>query len=198
MNSKRLYFVLVALVSLLVLGLVGGAYGADVLLQHASDQLVADRTKKAVLLQQEDQLARAKEDIKKYQDLANVAKSVVPEDKDQAQAVREIVNIAKDNAITLGSITFPTSVLGGTGTTAGKAQLSQLTPVSGIAGVYNLEITVASDTNNPVPYTSFVRFLNALEHNRRTALVKSVTLQPNQKDRTTVSFTLILDEYIKP
>jgi hypothetical protein len=206
MSSKRLYYSMLALIGILIVGLIGGAYEADQLLQQQSDSLVQNRLQAAVLEQEQIDLARAKQDIKKYQDLAAIAKSVVPQDKDQAQTVREVVNIANSNGILLSSITFPSSTLGigvggkpASGTvSSSKQQLSQLTPVKGIAGVYDLQLTVQSDSNHPVEYSRFISFLSALEHNRRTALVSSITLQPNDKNRDTLSFTLILDEYIKP
>src|SRR6185437_14729873 len=103
MTSKRLYFVLIASVCLLVVGLFGGVYGADKLLSAQSSRLVSNRLQTQVLGDEQQQLARAKSDIKKYQDLATVAASVVPEDKDQAQTVREIVNIAQTNGVALSS-----------------------------------------------------------------------------------------------
>lgn len=203
MTSKRLYFVLWGLIGLFIVGLVGGAYEADRLLQARSKGLMEARLKVAVLDQEQAELNRAKQDIKKYHDLAVIAKSVVPQDKDQAQTVREVVNIAGANKVSLGSVSFPTSTLGlGPGgkpsTSGGKQQLSQLVPVAGISGVYSLQLTVQSDSAHPVAYSRFISFLTALEHNRRTAQVSSVTIQPNVKDRTTLSFTLVLDEYIKP
>lgn len=194
MTSKRLYFVLLTLAGLLLIGLLGGAYGADKLLTAQSAKLVGNRLQISVLDEEQTQLAQAKHDVTKYQSLATVAKSVVPQDKDQAQTVREVVNIAQANGIALSSISFPTSTLGG----AQGTSLSQLTPVKGISGVYNLQLTVQSDSTKPIPYANFISFLSALEHNRRTALVSSIAIQPNDKDRNTLSFTLILDEYIKP
>jgi len=191
-----LYYVLLILIGLLVVGLIGGAYEADKMLKQRSDELVQDRLDSAVLAQEQTELAKAKQDIKKYQSLANIAQSSVPQDKDQAEAVREIVNIAGTNGIALSSVTFPSSTLGGVSSSA--ASKSQLVPVKGISGVYDLQITVQSDSAHPVPYSNFINFLGALERNRRTALVNSVTIQPNPKDRNTLSFTLILDEYIKP
>ena len=200
MNSKRLYFTLLVVIFLLAAGLVSGAYEADKLLQGQSNKLVNDRLQTAVLAQQQIALSEAKQDIKKYQVLSNIAKSIVPQDKDQAQTVREIVNLANENGIILGSVNFPTSSLGAgpNGKTTTSPQLSQLVPVPGIAGVYSLAITVESDPNHVVPYGSFIDFLTALEHNRRTALVTGITIQPNEKDRSKLSFTLILNEYIKP
>jgi len=198
MKSKYAYYLMLGLIGLLVLGLIGGAYGADALLTRESKQLLHNRLQISVLADEQTQLAKAKTDIKKYQDLAAIAQSVVPQDKDQAQTVRQIVDIAAANHIALSSITFPASTLGTINTSAGSRNLSQLTPVTGIAGVYNLQLTVQSDATNPIPYSQFISFLTALEHNRRTALVSSVTLQPNEKDRGKLSFTLTLQEYIKP
>jgi hypothetical protein len=198
MDSKRLYFTLLGLNILLVIGLIGGAYGANKLLVRESRTLMQNRLQAAVLDAEQQQLSKAKQDIRKYHDLATIAKSVVPQDKDQAQTVRQVVDIAKAHGVALSSITFPASSLGTTTPAKGGQRLSQLTPVKGIPGVYDLQLTVQSDVAAPVPYSRFVSFLAALEHNRRTALISAITLQPNDKDRSTLSFTLILDEYIKP
>ena len=197
-NSKRLYFVLLGTIALLVIGLIGGAYGVAKMLSGESKQLVSNRLQVAVLANEQLQLANAKKDVQKYQGLSTIAKSIVPQDKDQAQAVRQIVDIANANGIAISSITFPSSTLGTATAKTGKQQLSQLTQVKDVSGVYSLQLTVQSDNAHPVPYTQFIGFLDALEHNRRTALVTSITIQPNSKNRSTLSFTLILNEYIKP
>jgi hypothetical protein len=41
-------------------------------------------------------------------------------------------------------------------------------------------------------------FLKGLENNRRTALVSDITITPDSKNSSNVSFNLTLDEYIKP
>jgi hypothetical protein len=194
MNSKRLYFTMLGAIGVLTIGLLGGAYTVNKLLDSQSRQLIDERKQVKVLDAEQTELAKAKQDIKKYNELADIAKSVVPQDKDQAQAVRQIVDIANANGVALSSITFPASSLA----TKGKVQLSQLLPVKGISGVYSLQLTVQSDQSHPVPYNQFINFLASLEHNRRTALVSSITIQPNSKDRSTLSFTLVLNEYIKP
>lgn len=216
MNSKKLYFIMLTIVGLLAICLLGGAYGANMLLQSQAQDVVQARSKTTALEQQQVQLTRAKASIAKYQDVAKIAKSIVPQDKDQAQAVRELVKIAEENGVKLGTITFPSSTLGATaapaagaattpaaGATpapaaAGAANLSQLKPAPGITGVYTMQITAQSDTTNTTPYNQFVSFLDALERNRRTALVSAITLQPDPKDPSRVSFTLTIDEYIKP
>lgn len=203
MSSKRVYYLMISAIVLLVVGLAGGAYELDKVLQKESKTLYDDKLQTEVLSRKQQSLAGAKADLTKYASLEQIAKSVVPQDKDQAEAVREIVKIASDNGVQLGSITFPSSTLGlravGSAPGAGKTQsLSQLKPVKNIPGVYNLEITIQSDSDKPVEYNKFLDFLRALEHNRRTAQVNSISLTPDPKRPAYLSFTLILNEYIKP
>lgn len=198
MKSKYAYYAMLGCIVALILALLGGAYGANKLLASASVQLRQNRLRVQVLAEEQSQLASARQDVSNYQSLAAIAQSIVPQDKDQAQTVRQIVDIAHSNNIALSSITFPASTLGTVGAGATSQGLSQLTPVVGIPGVYDLLLTVQSDSNNPVAYSQFINFLSALEHNRRTALVSGITLQPNEKNRNTLSFTLVLGEYVKP
>ncbi len=200
MTSKHLYYGMLSVIGLLIIGLLIGAYGAVRLLQNQSQQLVSNRLQTDVLSQEQDQLVQAKQDIKKYQSLATITQSIVPQDKDQAETVLQVVNIASENGVTLGSITFPSSTLGLSGQSASTStvNLSQLTPVKGIPGVYDLQLTIESDSSNPVPYNNFINFLTGLENNRRTALLSDVSIQPNQANRNDVAFTLTLNEYIKP
>ncbi len=218
MTAKRLYFILIGIVCLLLAGLLGGAYGINSLLSGRSDKLVSLKAKSQALTQEQLSLAGAKQSIQKYSGLEQIAQSVVPEDKDQAEAVREIVNLAAANGVSLASITFPASTLGTstTGTSgatsstpkvatptivhpdAAGSALSQLTPVSNIPGVYLLSITVDSDPNAPVAYSAFINFLSALEHDRRTAQVSTITLEPDTSNRNLLTFSLVLNEYIKP
>lgn len=208
MNSKRLHWVLLGVIGLLLIGLVGGAYGINSVLTEKANKLIAQKAKSQALVQEQQALVKAKKDIAKYSDLEKITRTVVPEDKTQAEAVREIVNIAGNNSVSLGAITFPASTLGGgpVGTVAPSAAasaaagsaLSQLQAVKSIPGVYQLIITVASDTNRPVSYSNFINFLSDLEHNRRTAQVSSIALQPDVNNRNNLTFNLTLTEYIKP
>lgn len=196
MKSKHVYFIMIGLIVLLLAGLVGGSYGVDSMLQQQSKKLVSLKAKNQTLSQQQTGLAKAKEDVQQYTSLEQIAKSIVPQDKDQAEAVREIVNIAKTSGVSLSSINFPSSTLGAG--TATKSSITQVKPVTGIKDVYELEITLQSDATNPVSYSQFIDFLSKLENNRRTAQVSSISLQPLPSNRNLLTFTLILDEYIKP
>ncbi len=199
MNSKKLYYGLVALLIILGAGLFIGAYEANGLLEHKSNTLAKLKASDQTTIAEKIQLAKNKQDIAKYSSLNTIAKSVVPQDKDQAEAVREIVALAGQSGINqLSSISFPPSTLGGTTTVKAGNGLTQVTPVKGIAGVYNLQITITQTPSNPVPYSSFIGFLTKLEQNRRTAQVESINVQPDQTNPNLVAFTLIINEFIKP
>jgi len=207
MTSKRLRLIMLGIVGLLFIGLIAGTYEADKLLQSEASKLTTLKAKTQALASEQQGLIKAKKDIKTYADLETIAKSVVPQDKDQAEAVREIVNIAAANSVSLATISFSASSLGSTAqgtvstTTASDkstTSLSQLIPVKNIPGVYQLQISVVGDPNKSVAYDKFIAFLSALEHNRRTAQVSTISIQPNLANRNLLTFSLNLNEYIKP
>lgn len=200
MNSKKLFYGLTGLLVLLGLAIFVSAHQANALLEKRSGSLADLKSASQVLAQQETQLAKDKKDIATYGSLNLIAESVVPQDKDQAEAVREIVNLAMQSGIPeLSSIAFPPSTLGaGTMVKNTAASLTQVTPVKGISHVYDLQITITQAPGQPVPYSNFTAFLARLEQNRRTAEVSSITVQPDPKNFGMVSFNLIIDEFIKP
>jgi hypothetical protein len=199
-KAKQLYYLLIALVVLLCVGFLGVAYATNQILGGQAEKLSKLKADNDALQQQQTALGKNKQDIKRYSELNTIAQTIVPQDKDQAEAVREIVNLAAQSGIgKLSSITFPTSTLGSIGgSKAGNPNLTQLTPVVGMSGVYQLEITITQSQSARVPYGQFVSFLSKLEQNRRTAQVSSITVQPDAQHPDQVAFTLTINEFIKP
>jgi hypothetical protein len=193
MDSRKVYFGFIGLLILLGIGFLFSVKEANALLEDRSRTLVSLKAESQATADQQAQLDTDKAEIAKYADLNTIAESVVPQDKDQAEAVQEIVNLAAASGITkLGSISFPASTLG-----ISKG-LSQVTSVKGIPGVYDLQITITQGSTSLVPYNSFITFLSKIEQNRRTAEVSSINVQPDQANPGMVSFTLVVDEFIKP
>ncbi|HET7060230.1 MAG TPA: hypothetical protein VFH99_02870 [Candidatus Saccharimonadales bacterium] len=217
-SSKQVYWGLLVLIALLLLALPVSAYKINGLL--ASRAQVQLKAKSEALDQEQNSFEIAQQNIKKYAGLEKIAQAIVPQDKSQAEAVREIVNIADQNGIAIGSLSFPPSSLGstsGAGTSSSNSsassaasasspaanasssqnKLSQLTSVSGIPGVYQLPITVTSDSKKPIQYNQLINFLGDLEHNRRTAQVNSISISPVGNGKY-LTFVIVLNEYIKP
>lgn len=208
MNAKRLYWLLLGSLVIIFGGLLGATYGVSHLLKTKSSELASNKALVRQLTSQQAGLAKSKGDIARYAELENITKAIVPQDKDQAQTVRELTNIASANDVSLTTITFPSSTLGAnaTGGTArattpaatAKPNLSQLTPVVGIPGVYNLQIVVGNNAANYVTFNQLDAFLRGLENNRRTAAVSSLTITPQQDNTNHLVFSLIINTYIKP
>jgi hypothetical protein len=199
-QAKQLNYILIGLIVLLAAGFFAVAYETNTVLGGQANKLSQLKAKSNDLETMQTMLAKNKQDIIKYKDLNTIAETIVPQDKDQAEAVREIVKLAADSGISkLSSITFPSSTLGSLTPGAGRnPNLTQLTPIKGTPGVYQLPITISQDSNSRVPYGQFTTFLSKLEQNRRTAQVSGITIQPDTQHPNNVAFTLIINEFIKP
>jgi hypothetical protein len=209
MSPKRFSLVLLVCLSLLGILALGGAVGGKVLLEKQSDKLTELKLQSKVQEQQQNSLTKAKKDIAAYSELNTIAKTLVPRDKDQAKTVREIASIASESGVSLQFISFPTSTLGqkpasssndGTSGSAAAASnsLTQLKPVSGLEGVYQMDINVQSSTSKLASFDQLTTFLSKLEKNRRTAQVSSLTVNPDSKNRNLISFSLTITVYVKP
>lgn len=210
MTSKKVFIGMIAGIAIAGLALVGTLVLGDQLLQKQSAKLADLKVQNAVIDQQQTALLKAKKDLQAYAELNNIAKQIVPQDKDQARAVREIITIATQTGVHITSVSFPVSNLGQSSTTSTSSEssssstsakappLSQVKPVDGIKGVYQLDITVGTDTTQPIRYAQLIDFLGRLEQNRRTAQITSLTIQPSKDNRDFLTFNLQLTIYIKP
>lgn len=212
MTAKKAFFItLGSLVLITVLTVAGVAFGTS-LLKKKSAELVELKLQDKLIEEQQVALVQANKDIEKYQELETISKTIVPQDKDQAKTVREIITLADQSRIKISSITFPSSTLGtkpaspapttsGDGsTTTPKVQtpaISQVKPVDGITGLYQLEVTINVDDIAPT-YNQLIDFLNRLEQNRRTAQVTSISINPSGVNRNLVEFNLTMNVFVKP
>lgn len=209
MNSKKVYYVNIALLALLTVGIFVSTFFALNMLKNESAKLVEKKLQNRIQDEQQVALKQANNNIKKFTELDTLARTIVPQDKDQAKAVREIVEIAKASDIALSTVSFPASTLGqsktstktsGTATTPKTTANSetQVKPVAGLKGVYNMEITIVQATDKPTNYAGLIKFLERLENNRRTAHVSDVTVIPDNTNSNKLSISMILNVYIKP
>lgn len=202
MNSKRLFFILVAsLVAINAGGVALLVYGNKVL-DKQNSKLTELKVEANTLDTVQQSLVKAKKDVEKYKDLAQVVETVVPQEKDQARTIRELVQIANESGVSIDSINFPSSTLGSsnkpgssTPASSGATTNTQTQKVDGLNNVERLEITITS--SKQVSYTNFILFLQKLEQNRRTAQVSSITVTPSAVDKSRVNFSLVLNVYIK-
>lgn len=210
LNSRLIHYLMLGLIALLVIIGLAGADLIDGQLSKQATQLVALKAKSQALTTEQHNLIQAKQEIAKYGSLEKIAQTIVPQTKDQAEAVREINAFAQQNNINLSGIIFPDSSLGSAagatpatpaaapaaGAPAVAVPLSQLTPVPGIPGVYNLTINVEDTlSTDAVTYPQFYGLLKDIEQNRLTSQVTGINIQPTS---SLINFTITINEYIKP
>ena len=205
LDSRLLQYLLYGLIGLLIIASLSGTDSIVSLLQGQTNALLQLKAKNQALKSEQTSLISARKEVVQYTPLKNIAESIVPQDKNQAQAVREIVALAAASNITLTSITFPSSTLGNnsgavvpTSAAGTAASLSQLVPVTGIPGVYSLAIQIQNDQNSAVSYTNFYNFLTKLEQNRLTSQVTGLSIEPLTAGNGNLTFTLTINEYIRP
>lgn len=206
MSTKRIYWLMLGLNILMAAAILGSIVVGDSLLKKQSNVIINQKLENAVLEKEQIALQQARQDLDKYAELQQIAKQVVPQEKDQALTTREIISLADKAGIKIGSVGFPSSTLGnmvakpseGSVQVPTTTAISQAKPVTGITGLLELQITVVSDTARPSGYGQIIAFLANLENNRRTAQVSQISIQPDAKDNSLLNFTLTLTVYIKP
>ncbi len=223
MSARKVFYGLVVGNFLLCGLIVGAAILGNVVYKKQFAGLSELKARSQVLEQQSISLIKAKQDVEQYSELNDITKQIVPQDKDQARTVREIIKIAQESGVTLSSVSFEPSSLGDSRPSAPPSSedsnsssdsssspqeaanspsatskaLTQVQPVSGIPGVFSLGITIQTDDNNAVSYEQFLTFLEKLESNRRTAHVGKISIVP-ESGGANVTFSLTLNAFVKP
>lgn len=222
MNAKKVFYGLVFGSLLLTALIIGTAVLGNIVFKKQFEKLSSLKARSQALEQQSLSLIKAKQDVEKYNELNEITRQIVPQDKDQARTVREINKIAQESGIQLSIISFESSTLGdkqpaassgskdssssdssstpeqaATSPAATSKALTQVRPVSGIPGVYSLGITIQTNKSDPVSYEQFLTFLEKLESNRRTAHVSRISITP-ENNGANVTFSLTLNAFVRP
>ena len=188
-------------------------------LSSESQKLVDLKLRSKTADAQAANLSASKKQVEQYAYFNDIAKTVLPSDKDQAQSVLDIFSLADQSGIAIANITFPASSLGNkvapaapsssnnAATAPAASVISQAKPVEGIPGLYSLELTISPQTGPGVPdakrvtYPKFLDFLSSIEHDRRTAQITQVNIQPLDSDSGPsqfVNFTMTVNIFMKP
>ena len=216
MDSKTIRLVLMGSLALLSIAFFATAFLGLSALSGKSDSLVKLKSQSQNADNRLNNLEQAKKEVDKYNYFKDVAKTVIPSEKNQAEAVLEIYQMAQQSGISIQNITFPASTLGqsvgipaagaptdATSAAAAQTAITQAKPVPGIAGLYSLELTITPDSGKDVPpsqqvtFPKMLDFLKHIENNRHTAQITQVGIQP-ATDSQTLSFTLTINIFIKP
>lgn len=222
-HGKRSALILPGLIGLsLVLFFIIFIMGSGKL-SSRSKHLIELKLQSRTLDSQLTNLSQAKKEVELYSYFNAIAEQVIPNDKDQAQAVVDIFQLANAAGISIQSVTFPASTLGAAAATPAPAAdqksqtnaieapsskvISQAKPVEGVSGLYSIGLTITPETgpsspaDKKVTYAKLLNFLKRIETNRRTAQVTQVNIQPLGSETGVsefINFTLTVNIFIKP
>lgn len=219
LDSKKIRIILLASLGLSVVVFLAVFILGMGALSNKSKQMVDLKVQSQTADTQLANLVKAKKQVQQYSYFKDVAKTVIPSDKDQAAAVVELNKNADASGIALQSITFPASSLGLTTSTTGqsaqdatsststKSALSQAKAVSGIPGLYSLELIITPQSGHDVPadkqvtFDKMIDFLNRIEGNRHTAQITDLVITSpvdSSTSNTGFTFVLTINIFIKP
>lgn len=206
MSSRTMRWLLVTGLAVIGVVFIAILFGSFSMLNRQSQKLVDLKLQNHVADTQLVHLPDVKKQVATYGFFNDVAKTVLPADKDQAQAVSDIYQMASDSGIAIQELTFPASSLGGTtssaSNTSAKTVISQATPVSGINGLYSIPLTISPQTGASVPadkkvtYDKFLTFMKHIENNRRTAQITKIDVTPTSTGD--FNFVITVNLFIKP
>lgn len=208
MNSKKLFIVLLSSLFLIFAGSIAITVYSVKIFSKSGEELMNSKTEEAILKNDIKELKKAKLDLKKYLELDKVARAIVPQEKDQARTVREIIALANESKIGIDSIKFPESTLGqklppkSKSTNKSRSTMpegsTQIMEIEGLKGVYVMPIDVVVGEDNATTYSQLIDFLSRLEKNRRTSHINSLSIDNSEKDSKLIEFSIQINAYIKP
>lgn len=201
MTPRRLHFILLSGIGMLVVGVAVLLWFGNIYLHNKSQALIEAKLDNYSTEELERVYQRANKDLESYRSLGETLSKVLPKEKDQAMAVRELYKIASETNISIESINFAASTLGQktTGPSNTASAITQAKPVQGIDGVLGIDISISAKGpgTKPIAYNDMIAFLQKVELNRRSMMIKEISISP-AKALDGVTFNATLTTFVKP
>lgn len=125
MNAKKLFFGLISFTVILVLATAGVFYFANSFLVKNSSKLNDLKLQNSVIEQNEQIYIKARNDYAKNKDLKAAVEEALPKEKDQARALKELIQIGQNTGVKIEKIEFSDSTLGDKAKTSSTPSLVQ-------------------------------------------------------------------------
>lgn len=207
-NKKVNISLLILLITVLISSVILTNYGLSLYKTKAA-KIVATKLEIEELNAKRERAINQKNELAKNQKNIELLEKVVPKTKDQALAIAEILKIADENNIEIGSFSFPSSELGKNVSAAKDAssqKITQTKPVEGISGLFAIETTISNfnrkgtASGSGISYDQLLNVLGSIEKNRRTMQISSIQIQPVLKANQISGYspTLTINLFVKP
>lgn len=214
MTTKKAHYGLLGLLVLVIVAIGLAMYFSRVFLKSNSDSLVNAKLELYKIDETEYIYRKNQAILQENQETADILASVLPQEKDQAKAVREITQIASDNGLSVKAIRFPGSDLvitnkpvaaqtqGSTTTpqaTPSGPTISQAKPVNGLNNVLGIAVEIeltSARSGAQISTDQVLSFLQQIENNRRNIRVTSINFGSSVDEGKTLKIDTLL--FIKP
>jgi Tfp pilus assembly protein PilO len=206
MTAKKAYFILIGVLILACIAACATLYFGNSLMQKSANKLVKTKLANISDSTEEQNYMLARKDLKKYSSLNAIILQILPKNKDQAQAVSQLYQIANETGITISQIQFPPSSLGltsattgSTTTTTSSSGVTQAVAVAGIPGVLGITVNVTLEplSGKTISFNDMINFLQDVEANRRSMEINQVSVQSDTENGG-ITFSATLTIFVKP
>ena len=196
-DPKRVFYVMIGVVSLVVLVGVGIFYYVDSLFASNAQEISNLKADDAILEERIRKGREIEQQLKDIEFLVPVIEEVLPSDKQQSNLVGELTEIENQTGVELQNITFPGSDIGD----GGDPSITQTENLESLGRVKLLPVNTSFQC---VSFDQLLNFLEKTEDNRRKMQVTSIDIarRGDSNDPScpagNLDVSLTLEVYINP
>lgn len=195
MTAKNTHKMLMIMLILLIVVAISALFVSNFMMQKSANNLVRAKLDNVGYDSEEQTYLQARKDLGEYTVLNEIIQKILPQSKDQAQAVSELYKIGDETGIKTASITFPSSTLG---QKSNSSTVTQAKSVDGMPGVLGIDIAIELEpaSGASISYDSMINFLQKVELNRRNMQIKQITVNADTLNGG-VTFNMTLTIFVK-
>lgn len=195
MTAKNTHKMLMIMLILLIVVAISALFVSNFMMQKSANNLVRAKLDNVGYDSEEQTYLQARKDLGEYTALNEIIQKILPQSKDQAQAVSELYKIGDETGIKTASITFPSSTLG---QKSNSNTVTQAKSVDGMPGVLGIDIAIELEpaSGASISYDSMINFLQKVELNRRNMQIKQITVNADTVNGG-VTFNMTLTIFVK-
>ena len=209
MNSKKLFYLLVAVLMILPIGIGGLIYYSLGQLDKASNQVIAAKIDTSTAEQSKNAYAKNYRLYESNKVLAEKINNLLPTDKQEVTAIQSLYDNANEFELAVTSLDFPGSDLGQDDKAKKKNKtnidITQVEPIEDIKELKNvyqipLEVKVINlrvdDKGDPLAISTdqLLGFLNKIESNPRNMKVDNISYDRESEEVSLSVYTFIRSE----
>jgi cell division protein FtsB len=191
-TTKKSFFAILGVIGIIVGGGVGIFSLLDGQMKQLNGEVAKLKADQEAIRSQIDIYASARKKVEELRFVQDLADSVLPPSKEQANVVAELKKFITDSGLQFDSVAFTgdnSKIVGGIGN-------SQTEQVEGLAGVRILPTSVVIRAG--ATYQQVLKLLETIEQNQRKMQLTEITLVPNDESATAFStITMTVNIYLR-